>query len=127
MSQADRSNAEFNRLFEQYSKKSDEELSEIIKPENGYTETAMRVASAVLQSDRSDYYQSIKRGEENEAEKEKAPPLRFDRDEAYLFVNSAVPPTFLPYDCTRANTLLFCNGNTRLCLPAAAFSKATRE
>ena len=71
MSQADRSNAEFNRLFEQYSKKSDEELSEIIKPENGYTETAMRVASAVLQSDRSDYYQSIKRGEENEAEKEK--------------------------------------------------------
>ena len=30
-------------------------------------------------------------------------------------------------DCTRANTLLFCNGNTRLCLPAAAFSKATRE
>ncbi len=63
----------------------------------------------------------------DEAEKEKAPPLRFDRDEAYLFVNSAVPPTFLPYDCTRANTLLFCNGNTRLCLPAAAFSKATRE
>jgi hypothetical protein len=62
MSQADRSNAEFNRLFEQYSKKSDEELSEIIKPENGYTETAMRAASAVLQSDRSDYYQSIKRG-----------------------------------------------------------------
>lgn len=71
MSQADRSNAEFNRLFEQYSKKSDEELSEIIKPENGYTETAMRAASAVLQSDRSDYYQSIKRGEENKAEKEK--------------------------------------------------------
>lgn len=63
----------------------------------------------------------------DEAEKEKAPPLRFDRDEAYLFVNSAVPPTFLPYDCTRANTLLFCNGNTRLCLPAATFSKATRE
>ena len=29
----------------------------------------------------------------DEAEKEKAPPLRFDRDEAYLFVNSAVPPT----------------------------------
>ena len=52
MSQADRSNAEFNRLFEQYSKKSDEELSEIIKPENGYTETAMRAASAVFQSDR---------------------------------------------------------------------------
>ncbi len=71
MSQADRSNAEFNRLFEQYSKKSDEELSEIIKPENGYTETAIRAASAVLQSDRSDYYQSIKRGEENEAEKKK--------------------------------------------------------
>lgn len=71
MSQADRSNEEFNRLFEQYSKKSDEELSEIIKPENGYTETAMRAASAVLQSDRSDYYQSIKREEENEAEKKK--------------------------------------------------------
>ena len=39
--------AEYNRLFEQYNKKSNEELSEIVNPENGYTEIAQRVASDI--------------------------------------------------------------------------------
>ena len=74
-----------------------EELSEIIKPENGYTETAMRAASAVLQSDRSDYYQGLKRGEENEADKEKVDGTEGagmgvmpDKDSAFLALCSDI-------------------------------------
>ncbi len=40
--------AEYNRLFEQYNKKSNEELSEIVNPENGYTEIAQKVASDIV-------------------------------------------------------------------------------
>ncbi len=59
MSKLDQS-AEYNRLFEQYNKKSNEELSEIINPENGYTEIAKKVASDILDSDRTKYYENIK-------------------------------------------------------------------
>lgn len=52
--------AEYNRLFEQYNKKSNEELSEIVNPENGYTEIAQKVASDILNSDRTEYYEKLK-------------------------------------------------------------------
>lgn len=58
MPQPNQSN-EYNRLFERYNKMSNEELSEIAKPENGYTEIAVKVASDILQSDRTEYYQAI--------------------------------------------------------------------
>ena len=58
MSKHDNS-AEYNRLFEQYNKKSDEELSEIVNPESGYTEIAQKVASDILNSDRTEYYKNI--------------------------------------------------------------------
>lgn len=50
---------EYNRLYEKYNKMSNEELSEIIKTENGYTEVAVQVASDILQSDRSEYYKNV--------------------------------------------------------------------
>ena len=40
---------------------SNEELSEIVKPENGYTEAAIKVASDILQSDRSEYFENVKK------------------------------------------------------------------
>ena len=59
MLQSDQS-TEYNRLFEQYNKKSNEELSEIVNPENGYTEIAKKVASDILNSDRKEYYENIR-------------------------------------------------------------------
>lgn len=59
MSQSNQSN-KYNRLFEKYSKMSNEELSEIVKPESGYTELAVKVASDILKSDRTDYYKNLK-------------------------------------------------------------------
>lgn len=47
MSQSNQSN-EYSRLFEKYNKMSNEELSEIAKPESGYTELAVKVASDIL-------------------------------------------------------------------------------
>ena len=78
MLQSDQS-AEYNRLFEQYNKKSNEELSEIVNPENGYTEIAKKVASDILSSDRSEYYESIKLKEKELVEKQK-----IDKDEEIL-------------------------------------------
>lgn len=71
--------AEYNRLFEQYNKKSNEELSEIVNPENGYTEIAQRVASDILNSDRTEYYENIKLEEKELADKQK-----IDKDEELL-------------------------------------------
>lgn len=45
---------EYDRLYEKYNKMSNEELSEIIKPDSEYTEVAIKVASDILQSDRSE-------------------------------------------------------------------------
>lgn len=59
MSQSNQSN-EYSRLFEKYNKMSNEELSEIAKPESGYTELAVKVASDLLNSDRKEYYENIK-------------------------------------------------------------------
>ena len=70
MSQSDQS-AEYNRLFEQYNKKSNEELSEIVSPENGYTEIAKKVASDILNSDRKEYYENIRLKEKELVEKQK--------------------------------------------------------
>lgn len=58
MSQSNQSN-EYNRLFERYNKMSDEELSEIAKPESGYTELAVKVASDILKLDRTEYYKNL--------------------------------------------------------------------
>lgn len=62
---------EYNRLFEQYNKMSNEELTEITKPKNGYTEIAVKVASDILQSDRTEYYENIKRHQQKKEEKPK--------------------------------------------------------
>lgn len=59
MSQSNQSN-EYSRLFEKYNKMSNEELSEIAKPESGYTELAVKVASDILKSDRTEYYKNLK-------------------------------------------------------------------
>lgn len=70
MSQSNQSN-EYNRLFEKYNKMSNEELSEIAKPESGYTELAVNVASDILKSDRTEYYKNIKHEEQITEEKQK--------------------------------------------------------
>lgn len=78
MSQSNQLN-EYNRLFEIYNKMSNEELSEIVKPENGYTEIAIKVASDILNSDRIEYYENIKLKEKELAEKQK-----IDKDEILI-------------------------------------------
>lgn len=70
MQQSNQSN-EYNRLFERYNKMSDEELSEIAKPENGYTEVAIKVASDILKSDRSEYYKNLNHEQQITEEKQK--------------------------------------------------------
>lgn len=75
MSQPSQSN-EYNRLFETYNKMSNEELSEITKPESGYTELAVKVASDVLKSDRPEYYINLKREQQIVEEKQ-----QIDKDE----------------------------------------------
>ena len=84
MLQSDKS-AEYNRLFEQYNKKSNEELSEIVNPENGYTEIAKKVASDILNSDRKEYYESIKLKEKELAEKQK-----IDKNEELLNISKDI-------------------------------------
>lgn len=78
MSQSNQSN-EYNRLFEKYNKMSNEELSEIAKPESGYTELAVKVASDILKSDRTEYYENIKLKEKELEEKQK-----IDKDEILI-------------------------------------------
>ena len=74
--------SEYNRLFEQYNKKSDEELSEIVNPESGYTEIAQKVASDILNSDRTEYYKNIKIKQLQTAES--------DKDEALLNIRNDI-------------------------------------
>ncbi len=78
MSQLNQS-AEYNRLFEKYNKMSDQELSEIAKPENGYTELAIKVASDILKSDRTEYYKNLKHEQQTKEEKQK-----IDKDEILI-------------------------------------------
>lgn len=51
---------EYDRLYEQYSKKSNEDLLEIMNSENDYTKTAKKVACDVFYSDRTSYYETTK-------------------------------------------------------------------
>lgn len=60
---------EYNRLFEKYSKMSDEKLSEIMKADSGYKELAVKAASDVLHSDRTKYYKSIEQEQQTGNEK----------------------------------------------------------
>ncbi len=78
MSQSNQS-SEYNRLLEKYNKMSNEELSEIAKPESGYTELAVKVASDILKSDRTEYYENIKLKEKELEKKQKT-----DKDEILI-------------------------------------------
>ena len=78
MSQSNQSN-EYNRLFERYNKMSNEELSEITKPESGYTELAVKVASDILKSNRTEYYKNLKHEQQIIEEKQK-----IDKDEILI-------------------------------------------
>lgn len=78
MLQSNQSN-EYNRLFEKYNKMSDEELSEIVKPENEYTELAIKVASDILKSDRTEYYKKLEYEQQLTEEKQK-----IDKDEIFI-------------------------------------------
>ena len=78
MSQSSKSN-EYNRLFEKYNKISNEELSEITKPESGYTELAVKVASDILKSDRTEYYKNLEHEQQIVEQKQ-----RIDRDEILI-------------------------------------------
>lgn len=81
MLQPNQSN-EYNRLFQQYNKMSNEELSKIIKPENGYTEIAINVASDILKSDRTEYYKNLEHEQQMTEEKQK-----IDKDEIFINVS----------------------------------------
>lgn len=76
---------EYERLFELYNKKSDEELSGIIKPENGYTEIAIKVASDILQSDRTVYHEEI-----NKIDKQFGDDIDIDRDNIILNIQNDI-------------------------------------
>ena len=86
MSKHDNS-AEYNRLFEQYNKKSDEELSEIVNPESGYTEIAQKVASDILNSDRTEYYKNIKIKQSQITESDKDETLLDIRNDIHAIKN----------------------------------------
>ena len=86
MSKHDNS-AEYNRLFEQYNKKSDEELSEIANPESGYTEIAQKVASDILNSDRTEYYKNIKIKQSQTTESDKDETLLDIRNDIHAIKN----------------------------------------
>ena len=79
--------SEYNRLFEQYNKKSDEELSEIVNPESGYTEIAQKVASDILNSDRTEYYKNIKIKQLQTAESDKDETLLNIRNDIHTIKN----------------------------------------
>lgn len=86
MSKHDNS-AEYNRLFEQYNKKSNEELSEIVNPESGYTEIAQKVASDILNSDRTEYYKNIKIKQSQTTESDKDETLLDIRNDIHAIKN----------------------------------------
>lgn len=81
MSKSNQSN-EYSRLFEKYNKMSNEELSEIAKPESGYTELAVKVASDILKSDRTEYYKNL-RHEQQVAEQKQ----QIDKDEILINIS----------------------------------------
>ena len=89
MSKHDNS-AEYNRLFEQYNKKSDEELSEIVNPESGYTEIAQKVASDILNSDRTEYYKNIKIKQSQTTESDKDETLLDIRNDIHAIKNMLI-------------------------------------
>ena len=82
--------AEYNRLFEQYNKKSNEELSEIVNPENGYTEIAQKVASDILNSDRTEYYKNIEIKQLQTTESDKDETLLDIRNDIHAIKNMLI-------------------------------------
>lgn len=56
---------EYTRLYQLYVHKSNSELQEIINPQNGYTEAAMKAATAILQERGPEYQEEAKEEAEN--------------------------------------------------------------
>lgn len=83
MSQSNQSK-EYNRLFEKYNQMSDEELSEIVNPKNGYTELAIKVASDILHSDRKKYYENINYEQPTVENTEKIKKGKINKDEILI-------------------------------------------
>ncbi len=50
---------EYQRLFDMYSKRSEEELLKILEERDRYGETAIQVVKDILQSDRREYYDNL--------------------------------------------------------------------
>lgn len=60
----------YMELFSQYKNMTDEELLKIINSGDDYQQIAKEVASDILKSDRSEYYQNIQESEKQEAERQ---------------------------------------------------------
>ena len=60
----------YKELFSQYKNMTDEELLRIINSGDDYQQIAKEVASDILKSDRSEYYQSVQKSEKKEAERQ---------------------------------------------------------
>lgn len=60
----------YMELFSQYKNMTDKELLEIVNSDDDYQQIAKEVASDILKSDRSEYYQNIQESEKQEAERQ---------------------------------------------------------
>ena len=60
----------YMELFSQYKNMTDEELLKIVNSGDDYQQIAKEVASDILKSDRSEYYQNIQESEKQEAERQ---------------------------------------------------------
>lgn len=60
----------YMELLSQYKNMTDEELLKIVNSGDDYQQIAKEVASDILKSDRSEYYQNIQEAEKQEAERQ---------------------------------------------------------
>ena len=60
----------YMELFSQYKNMTDKELLKIVNSGDDYQQIAKEVASDILKSDRSEYYQNIQKSEKQEAERQ---------------------------------------------------------
>ena len=60
----------YMELLSQYKNMTDEELLKIVNSGDDYQQIAKEVASDILKSDRSEYYQNIQESEKQEAERQ---------------------------------------------------------
>lgn len=78
---------EYKRLYAQFIKMPDDKLAQIIEPENGYTDIAMKVASDILHSDRTELDRNTaeQEAEENTVEQQKAAEMQKPDKEDMFF------------------------------------------